>query len=290
MPHFRTFVTSNLLKLLAVLVMAMSGVTAALAEAQIPSLPGIASGPTGQVSERVRYIPYDDTKQLFEQNPRFLLLPRNTYEELRNAKEAFLARHPASPLPRLDIDFVFGGAEYRVVVRNRVAHVEGRIWFEMPNPRWATLPLPGGDLGFEWVTLDGKPAGIAPAPFAGIQDEAAPRGQVELLQKRFNAVRSPRLAVPAGPSSRRQPQNNDFLLAVQGPGSHELRFSLFCPQIDDVERNEITFRIPRVPTNDVRVTVDSPDQFGEIDRSEGLEQGSSTDGTWFSGILGPTDR
>jgi len=290
MPHFRSLITSRLPMFVVVLALLVSLATPAPAQPVSPGLPAVASAPAGKVSERVRYIPFDDTKQLFEQNPRFLLLPRNTYEELRNAKEAFLARHPSSPLPRLDVDFVFGGADYRIVVRNRVAHVEGRILFEMPNSRWATLQLPGGDLGFDGVTLDGKPAGIAPTPFAGIQDEAAPRGQVDLLQKRFNAVRSLRPAGAQGPSSRRQPQNNDFILALEGPGSHELRFSFFCPQIDDPERNEVTFRIPRVPTNEIRVTVDSPAQFGEIDRAEGLEQGVTQDGTWFSGILGPTDR
>lgn len=260
------------------------------AEQAVPAFSAAASATTGTISERVRYIPFTDFQQLLERNPQFMLLPRDAYDRLKDAKDAFLARHPASPLPLLDLDFIFGGAEYRVAVRNRVAAVEGRIWFEMPNARWAVLSLAGGDLGFEWVRLDGRPVGIVPASFAGIQDGAAPRGQVGLLQKRYNdAIRSVRLQ-PAKLTSRRQPQNSDFMLAVKGPDRHEVSFRFLCPQIDDPERNEVTFRQPRVPTNRIEVVLDTADQFAEIDRAEGIEQRNLGNGTWFSGILGPTDR
>ncbi len=260
------------------------------AEPQAPAFPNTASAPAGTISERVRYIPFTDFQQLMEQNPRFMLLPREAYDKLKDAKDAFLARHPASPLPLLDLDFIFGGAEYRITVRNRIAAVEGRIWFEMPNARWALLSLAGGDLGFEWVRLDGRPVGIVPTSFGGIQDDAAPRGQVELLQKRYNdAARSVRTQT-ARQMSRREPQNSDFMLAVKGPDRHEVSFRFLCPQVDDPERNEITFRLPRVPTNRIEVFLDQADQFGEIDRAEGIDQRNVGEGTWFSGILGPTDR
>ncbi|HNW34917.1 MAG TPA: hypothetical protein PKM25_08300, partial [Candidatus Ozemobacteraceae bacterium] len=62
------------------------------------------------------------------------------------------------------------------------------------------------------------------------------------------------------------------------------------PQIDDLERNEVTFRLPRVPANRIDVDLDTADQFGEIDRAEGIEQTNTAGGTRFSGILGSTDR
>ncbi|MBP7633304.1 hypothetical protein KBA41_03970 [Candidatus Ozemobacteraceae bacterium] len=272
---------------LALLVALPSGLSA---EPLAPVFPNTASAPAGLISERIRYIPFTDFQQLMERNPRFMLLPREAYDKMKDAKDAFLARHPSSPLPLLDLDFVFGGAEYRVTVRNRIATVEGRIWFGMPNPRWALLQLAGGDLGYEWVRLDGHPVGIIPTSFSGIQDDAAPRGQVELLQKRYNdsarVVKSP----SARPQSRREPQNSDFMLAVKGPDRHEISFRFLCPQVDDPERNEITFRLPRVPMNRIEVFLDQADQFGEIDRAEGIDQRSAGEGTWFSGILGPTDR
>lgn len=278
------------LVLIAVMAFLVAWPASLSAEPQALAFPNSASATAGLISERIRYIPFTDFQQLMDRNPRFMLLPRDAYDRMKNVKDAFLARHPASPLPLLDLDFIFGGAEYRVTVRNRIATVEGRIWFEMPNPRWALLSLAGGDLGFEWVRLDGHPVGIVPTSFGGIQDDAAPRGQVELLQKRYNdAARGIRTQTSRQPS-RREPQNSDFMLAVKGPDRHEVSFRFLCPQVDDPERNEVTFRLPRVPTNRIEVLLDQPDQFGEIDRAEGIDQRNVGEGTWFSGILGPTDR
>ena len=250
--------------------------------------PAIGSG--GKISENIRFVPFSDFQQILEKKPKSIILPRDVYEKMREAKEAYLARKPGSPLPELDLDFTFGSSFYKGIVGEKVGEFEATFLFELPNERWVMLPIPGGDIGIIDARLDGESVGIVVGPFTGIQDGEAPKGKVEFLQRSFNDARRTRGWSPSS-NSRRQPQSNDFFLAVKGPGRHELKVKFVCPQVDDPEKNEMTFRIPRIPMNTFEIKLDKPGQFGEVDRSEGMvcrdDQGS---GTFLTGVLGSTDR
>ncbi len=242
----------------------------------------------GRLSANIRYIPFADLEETLLANPRGMLIPRVEFERLKRDKEAYLARSPASPLPRLDADFVQGRSALIGTITEKVGRFEAEFVFEMPNDRWALFPLPGGDIGLEQVTLDGRPVGVTVQRFSGIHDAEAPKGQVEILQqKRKTAV--PPTRRPSLVTGRRGAAN-DFLLAVRGVGRHTVKVVLVCPQVDDPERSELTFRIPRMPMNTFSVTLDTPGQFGEVDRSEGTRCRDDDGHTVVEGVLGPTDR
>ncbi|NLI75452.1 MAG: hypothetical protein GX442_03290 [Candidatus Riflebacteria bacterium] len=242
----------------------------------------------GRLSANVRYIPFTDLEETWQANPRGMLIPRAEFERLKRDKEAFLARTPASPQPRLDADFVQGRSTFTGTISEKVGRFEAEFVFEMPNDRWALFPLPGGDIGLEQVTLDGRPVGVTVNRFSGIQDPEAPKGNVEILQQKRKAPAAAvrRSALVSG----RRGASNDFLLAVRGVGRHTVKVVLVCPQVDDPERNELTFRIPRMPMNTFAVTLDTPGQFGEVDRSEGTRCRDDDGHTVVEGVLGPTDR
>ncbi len=243
----------------------------------------------GKVSENIRFIPYQDVGTMFQKTPKCMIIPRETYERMKAEKEAYLARRPASPIPLLDSDFSFGPARYSGKILDRVAEFSAEYEFEMPNERWALFALPGGDVSILEVLLDGLPAGVSVQTFTGIEDLEAPKGRVELLQKKMVSAFSGR-PNKAGILPKRQGHPNDFLLAVRGPGRHSLSVKFLCPQLDDPLKNELTFRIPRLPVNSFAITLSEPGQYAEIDRSEGVQCRDMGTTTSVEGTLGATDR
>ncbi|MBI3038159.1 hypothetical protein HYY75_03780 [bacterium] len=254
----------------------------------LPSGQTSTAGSQGKLSERIRYVPFSDFKEVFEKTPKGFLIPKEVYESMKKEKEGFLARKPQSPLPKLDIDFSFGKAQYSGTLHDQVAEFEAEFLFSVPQERWVLLPLPGGDVGLIEVTLDDQQIGVIAQGFSGIQDQEAPKGKVALLQQRFNAVRSKSKTREV---HGRTGVSNDFSVAVKGPGNHVLKVRFAVPQVDDPDKNEITFRIPRVPMNTFEVFLDKSGQMGEVDRSEGtVSLDSVGDRTLISGVIGQTDR
>jgi hypothetical protein len=246
--------------------------------------------PTGKVSTRLRYVPFEKFADLFERGPRGFLIPRGVFEEMKEAKDAFLARKPYSPVPTLPDDVIFGKAEYRGQLHGDAAEFEAVFHVEIPNDRWVVIPLPSGDVGFVSALLDEKPIGILHESFSGIQDSEAPKARVAQLQQMFSSARP----LPRGmrqTTGNRRAQQNEFMLTVKAPGKHKLTVRFLVPKVDDPTKEELTFRIPRVPMNVFAVTLDEPGQFGEVDRSEGtVSQELENSGSTVSGVLGATDR
>jgi len=245
-------------------------------------------GSAGKLSENVRYIPYAALEETWQKSPKGILISRSEFERIKREKEAFLVRRPASPIPQLDTDFVHGRSSFTGKIAEKVGEFKGTFVFEMPVDRWALFPLPAGDIGLVEVLLDDQPVGVTVSQFAGIQDSESPKGRVELLQQQRKSVAavSRKTAQQAG----RKGQPNDFFLAVRGAGRHTVTVKFLVPQIDDPERNEVTFRIPRLPMNSFAISIDTPGQYGEVDRSEGTECLEEIGRTLLQGVLGPTDR
>ncbi|HNV69670.1 MAG TPA: hypothetical protein PKO06_08240, partial [Candidatus Ozemobacteraceae bacterium] len=242
----------------------------------------------GKISERLRYIPYDDLKDVLAKDPTWVIIPRTEYQTLKETKDAFLARKPASPEPWLGTEFVFGVAHYQGVVKGRTAEFEARIPFTLGDQAWTLLPLPAGDLGLLTAEMDGKPAGTIARAFSGIQDGEAPKGRVAVLQQKISDARRNRLTRD---QSRRIGQANDFFLVVGGTGSHELKLRFVVPLVDDPDKQELTFRIPRIPLSTFQIRLENADQVAEIDRAEGVtcrNEGKTV--TVVDGALGSTDR
>ncbi len=272
--------------LLAGLVVSGLGFTPAAAETATPSW-GMPV-PPAKVSERLRYIPYDDVKEVLQKDPTWVIITRNQYETLKETKDAFLARKPASPQPVLDAEYVFGVAHYRGTVKGRTAEFEARIPFTLGDQAWTLLPLPAGDVGLLEVEIDGKPAGTVARSFSGIQDSEAPKGRVAILQQKVSDARRNRILRDQG--ARRVGQANDFFLVAGGAGSHELTLRFIVPLVDDPDKQELTFRIPRIPLSNFEIHLEGSDQVAEIDRAEGIVCRDEGKTTVVEGALGSTDR
>jgi hypothetical protein len=246
------------------------------------------AGSPGKVSERVRYVPFDQFQQVLDKTPKGYLIPKAEYESMKQAKESYLARHPESPLPQLPLEVCFGKAEYTATINDEEGEFEAEYLLEIPNPQWVTISLPSGDIGFKEVLVNGKPNGLIAETFAGIRDQEAPKGKVAVLQQRVNTVAAPRKK----PSSAlaRSGRTNEYLMVLSGPGKYTIKVRFVAPKVDDPTRHEITFRIPRVPTNLFTARINKTGMYGEVDRAEGTQSLDFQGKTEITGVLGTTDR
>ncbi|MBF0502471.1 MAG: hypothetical protein HQM09_20200, partial [Candidatus Riflebacteria bacterium] len=239
------------------------------------------------LGERVRYIPFTDMREILDGTSKGLFLPRDVYETMKEAKDAFIARGPRSPISQLPQDISWGRAEYRGTVRDQWGSFEAEYLIDLPNERWVEVTLPGGDIAIESISVDDKPAGGVIEAFSGIQDNEAPKSSITAMQNSFMSRRAGKKEA----SFKRQSCSGDYRLVLRGPGRHHVVVRFVAARIDDPARDELTFRIPRVPMNSFHVKISEPGVFAQIDRAEGAISTDLKDqGTEISGNLGPTDR
>ncbi|MFZ2957580.1 MAG: hypothetical protein WA705_11865 [Candidatus Ozemobacteraceae bacterium] len=239
------------------------------------------------LGEHFRYIPFSDLKEILDGATKGLFLPRTEYESMKEAKDAFLARGPRSPIPVPPQEISWGQAEYRGSVHDRWGSFEAEYLIDIHADRWVEVALPGGDIAIDAIIVDGKPAGGIADGFVGIQDQEAPKNKLLAIQS-SSVSRRPGKKDAA---IKRQGYAGAFRLVLRGPGRHRVLVKFVAAQIDDPSRDELTFRIPRVPMNSFRVRLAESGAFGEVDRAEGAISTDLKDkGTEIAGNLGPTDR
>ncbi|MBF0546938.1 MAG: hypothetical protein HQM08_21030 [Candidatus Riflebacteria bacterium] len=240
-----------------------------------------------KIHEKIRYVPFSSLDALLSGKNAGFLIPKEIYEKMKEEKDSFLAKAPQSPLAFNPNDLTWGKAEYNGKIKNRTASFDSEFRFEVPNERWVSIPLPGGDLALSEVILDGKPIGVIQESFVGIQDNEAPRKKIISLQRQYVEKKG----TDSKKSRKRNGVQNDFLVIVKEKGSHLLKVQFQVALPDDIEKAELTFKIPRVPINNFRIDLDKSGLIGEIDRSEGCtSEDFSASISRVTGILGPTDR
>ncbi|MBF0406425.1 MAG: hypothetical protein HQM10_03655 [Candidatus Riflebacteria bacterium] len=240
-----------------------------------------------KMKENLRYVPFTSLENLLSGKNTGFIIPQNVYEKMKEEKDAYLAKGPHSPIQNNPNEITWTKASYSGKVKNRAGYFQAEYGFEIPQERWVCINLPGGDIALEEVILDGKPVGVIKEAYGGIQDNESPRKRILSLQRQF----SEKYKSDFKKAPRRTVVNNDFSIIVKEKGFHTLKIKFQAASHEDPEKNELTFKIPRIPINVFQIDLEKSGFVGEVDRSEGCRTEDSSSGiSKVSGILGTTDR
>ncbi len=188
-------------------------------------------------------LPLEDlAKNSPDQLSRYLILPLSHFENLKKAKEAWLAS-AAQPLPERP----------PLAVRALSTHIEGRLEgqfvrlcgvfkAELLDDDWHTLNLLKGPLAIEQVTLDGLPWHLESRPITNSSRSFQMAGDRERM-----ALSGFELARKGDLLRQQHWMDNEFALSCRGKGRHQISVTFLVPvdETDGVFRFD--FGVPPVP-------------------------------------------
>lgn len=190
-------------------------------------------------------VPYEDLYKVLQQDiGKYFILPIDEFEQLKKAKEAWLASQTKPITAPPPVIYQINSARLEGRLLENFAHIDAFFKIETYTDDWHEIPVLWGSLAVEEVKLNG----ISTTLKTNWVDNNTRRvnfgklSKQNILQNYYQASLS---------SSETLSQNNwkdtIFSLPVKGKGSHECRISFMVPVQNNDDLYTLQFNMAQIP-------------------------------------------
>lgn len=190
-------------------------------------------------------VPYEDLYKVLQQDiGKYFILPIEEFEQLKKAKEAWLASQTKPLTAPPPVIYQINSARLEGKLQENFAHIDAFFKIDTYTDDWHEIPVLWGSLAVEEVKLNGNPTTLK----TGWVDNNTRRvnfgklSKQTILQNYYQSSMS---------SSDTLSQNNwkdtIFSLPIKGKGSHECRVSFMIPVQNNDDLYNLQFNMAQIP-------------------------------------------
>jgi len=213
-------------------------------------------------------VPYEDLNKVLSQEAgKYIIIPNHQYEEMKAAKEAYLASltAPVKESPPFGSRIV--SAHLEGEIKGNFAYIEGDFSIESFETEWHWAELLRGSLAIASVTLDGadvslysnwKNNGSRKIQFGRIDPDLSYLQNSSGIPEKARHPGVFRVSTPSvydiSENVGNWPEGN-FIVPLRGPGKHKCHVSFIVPIEKIEERYLLNFKVAQVPLTFFRLNI-----------------------------------
>ncbi len=190
-------------------------------------------------------VPYEDLYKVLQQDiGKYFILPLDEFEQLKKAKEAWLASQTKPITAPPPVIYQINSARLEGKLLENFAHIDAFFKIETYTEDWHEIPVLWGSLAVEEVRLNGVSTTLK-TNWVDNNTRRVNFGKLSkqnILQNYYQASLS---------SSETLSQNNwkdtIFSLPIKGKGSHECRISFMVPVQNNDDLYNLQFNMAQIP-------------------------------------------